>query len=63
MAVVSRREQDALQSTEDNPLAEATWCCVSWGRTVNNVFLQESNAHRCLRVNLSKGSVSAMRKL
>ena len=35
----------------------------SWGRMVNKFFLQEINAHGCMRRNLGRGSVATMRML
>ena len=42
---------------------EVSWNSVPWGRMVNKFFLQEINAHGCMRRNLGRGSVATMRML
>ena len=42
---------------------EVSYWEASWGRMVNNIFLRETNAHRCMMSNLRRGSVSTMMML
>jgi len=44
-------------------IAPVSWNDASWRRMVNEFFLREINAHRCIMSNLSRGSASAMRML
>ena len=61
-----RHREDYLRQSANhdvNMLATVSWSDASWRRMVNEFFSREINAHRCLRSNLSRGSVSAMRML
>ena len=53
------------QSTDpaSDPPDAVSWNDTCWRRMVNNFFLREIQEHRCLRSNLSRGSVSAMNML
>ena len=58
-------EDHPHQSTNlaTNMLETVSWNDTCWRRMVNNFFLREIHEHRCLRSNLSRGSVSAMNML
>ena len=59
------REDHLRQSAghDFNTQALVSWNDANWRRMVNEFFLREINAHRCMRSNLSRGSASAMRML
>ena len=62
-----RRRRDGTPKIPTDPVTNmldtVSWNDTCWHRMVNNFFLREINAHRTLRSNLGRGSVSAMRML
>ena len=63
LAKTPRQKVRGSAAPRESCIAPVSWNDANWRRMVNEFFLREINARRCMRPNLSRGSASAMRML